>query len=351
MRNRKTRIYYARIRHLGKEHWKSLKTIYPKVAKQKLRRFEDDLRQRKSAKDGAMTFGQAAKQYADQVALESRLAASSKEFRLRPASTFRRTWPELENTDIRRISEDDCLRWQQRYENGASTYTPNLAKSTVRGDSPTVINACIAYLRRVFDIAINEGLIGENPARSMKRKRPRKKLLDLPSRTQFQAIVSQVRKSRSRWREAAADFIEGLAYSGMRKEEATMLNWSDISLEPGHEHMAIRGTKTASAARIVPLTDAMIELLSRIPRSGPKVFAAHSALLSLAKACEAVQARKLTHHDLRHLFATTCIEGGVDIPAVSRWLGHSDGGALAMKTYGHLRPLHSAEAVKKVKFQ
>jgi hypothetical protein len=30
------------------------------------------------------------------------------------------------------------------------------------------------------------------------------------------------------------------------------------------------------------------------------------------------------------LFATRCIESGVDIPTVSRWLGHKDGGALAM---------------------
>jgi integrase len=36
-------------------------------------------------------------------------------------------------------------------------------------------------------------------------------------------------------------------------------------------------------------------------------------------------------------FATTCIESGVDIPTVSRRLGHKDGGALAMKRNGHLR--------------
>ncbi|MBU6410034.1 MAG: hypothetical protein KGR98_06580, partial [Verrucomicrobia bacterium] len=39
---------------------------------------------------------------------------------------------------------------------------------------------------------------------------------------------------------------------------------------------------------------------------------------------------------LRHLFATRCIEAGVDIPTVLRWLGHQDGGALCMKTFGHL---------------
>jgi integrase len=58
----------------------------------------------------------------------------------------------------------------------------------------------------------------------------------------------------------------------------------------------------------------------------------------------------VTHHDFRHLFATTCIESGIDIPTVSRWLGHKDGGALAMKTYGHLRREHAMEQAKKVRF-
>jgi hypothetical protein len=34
-------------------------------------------------------------------------------------------------------------------------------------------------------------------------------------------------------------------------------------------------------------------------------------------------------------------DSGVDIRTVSRWLGHKDSGALAMKTYGHLRREHS----------
>ena len=41
----------------------------------------------------------------------------------------------------------------------------------------------------------------------------------------------------------------------------------------------------------------------------------------------------------------------MDIPTVSRWLGHQDGGALCMKTYGHLRREHSASMAQKVTFQ
>jgi hypothetical protein len=43
-------------------------------------------------------------------------------------------------------------------------------------------------------------------------------------------------------------------------------------------------------------------------------------------------------------------ESGVDIPTVSRWLGHKDGGALAMKVYGHLRDQYSANMAQRVSF-
>ena len=71
---------------------------------------------------------------------------------------------------------------------------------------------------------------------------------------------------------------------------------------------------------------------------------------ALDRACKKVGADRITHHDLRHLFATRCIESGVDIPTVSRWLGHKDGGALAMKTYGHLRREHSIAQAQRVSF-
>jgi integrase len=71
---------------------------------------------------------------------------------------------------------------------------------------------------------------------------------------------------------------------------------------------------------------------------------------AMDRAAKVVGMTRITHHDLRHLFATRCIESGVDIPTVSRWLGHKDGGALAMKVYGHLRDQHSVAMAQKVTF-
>ena len=50
---------------------------------------------------------------------------------------------------------------------------------------------------------------------------------------------------------------------------------------------------------------------------------------ALRIACKKVGVEYLRHHDLRHYFATKAIQSGVDIPTVSKWLGHADGGALA----------------------
>ena len=59
---------------------------------------------------------------------------------------------------------------------------------------------------------------------------------------------------------------------------------------------------------------------------------------------------RITHHDLRHLFATRCIESEVDIPTLTRWLGRKDGSALVMKVYGHLRDEHSFKMAERVTF-
>jgi integrase len=83
---------------------------------------------------------------------------------------------------------------------------------------------------------------------------------------------------------------------------------------------------------------------------GNLIFRISECQKSIDAACAKTRIKRVTHHDFRHLFATVCIESGVDIPTVSRWLGHSDGGALAMRTYGHLRQEHSQTQAAKVIF-
>ena len=106
----------------------------------------------------------------------------------------------------------------------------------------------------------------------------------------------------------------------------------------------------------MPMIPGMIELLQRLrverpdePTSQP-VMNVRECQKAMDRAAKVISMVRITHHDLRHLFATLCIESGVDIPTVSRWLGHKDGGALAMKVYGHLRDQHSVAMAQRVTF-
>jgi integrase len=47
-------------------------------------------------------------------------------------------------------------------------------------------------------------------------------------------------------------------------------------------------------------------------------------------------------HDLRHFFASQCVMGRLDFMTIASWLGHSDGGVLVGKVYGHLADAHKA---------
>ena len=146
-----------------------------------------------------------------------------------------------------------------------------------------------------------------------------------------------------------------MAYSDARIGEALVWPRED-DLD---DYIYIRGTKTESSRdRRVPKIAAMRDLFEKMRarwaaegrETEERVFDVTECREALASACRRLGLPRLTHDRLRHVFAATCIESGADIPMVSRWLGHSDGGALATKTYGHLRMDHSVEAAKKVRF-
>jgi integrase len=159
-----------------------------------------------------------------------------------------------------------------------------------------------------------------------------------------------------------------LAYSGCRISEAAQVTWSDVDFEKGEIRVRnAKRPKTSSedALRFVPIIPPMRELLDRLqreyreskllraeqhPERADCVCVMTECLFSLKRACKLNGLPHISQHDLRHLFATQCIEAGVDVPTVSRWLGHSDGGALAMRVYGHLRREHSATMAQRVTF-
>ena len=201
-------------------------------------------------------------------------------------------------------------------------------------------------------------MVYSNAAAAVKRARVRCKEIKLPSIGKFNALIAEMRAGHSRDSINCADFASGLALTGSRVSEANEIAWRDVDFETGEIVVrgdAETGTKNWELRRVPLIPDARA-LFQRMRRErldeslDAKVFRVGECLNALTRACKKVGTPRITHHDLRHLFATRCIESGVDIPTVSRWLGHKDGGALAMKIYGHLRREHSIAQAQRVTF-
>ena len=339
--------YYARTFGNGKEIWTSLRTAHFSIAKARLAEFLREHREKQAAgvseASAKMTFGEALKIHrqnqADDVTIKSTTRHSWKQVFV----ALLKSWPGLADREIRRITKTDCNEWARRFRKIASA---------------TRYNNTLSGLRHVFDVAIEAGIIYGNPAAKLDRVPVRAKQLTLPSGDQFLQLVDAVERAGGGASRDRADFLRGLAFTGFRKGEAGQIEWRDVDFEAGE--IIIRGdpdtgTKNWTVRRVplIPDARALFERM-RGDRSGEssdaKVFRVGECQKSLDRAAKKVGADRITHHDLRHLFATRCIESGVDIPTVSRWLGHKDGGALAMKTYGHLRREHSIAQAQRVTF-
>jgi integrase len=339
--------YYARAFAGGKEVWKSLKTSHFSVAEAKLATFLKEHRERRSNGSGEvsakMTFGEAAaihlRNLDDNVSIKPR----TRDYWREVLAALLKSWPGLNDTEVRRITQAGCKEWARAYAKSAS---------------PTRYNNTVAILRHVLNVAVETGVIYSNPAAIVKRAAVRGKQMALPTTEKFNALIAEMRVGYSRDSINCADFALGLAITGMRKGEANVLGWRDVDFEAGE--IVVRGdpetgTKNWELRRVPLIPDARA-LFQRMRNERPderadaKVFVVRECQKSLNRACKKIGADRITHHDLRQLFATRCIESGVDVPTVSRWLGHKDGGALAMRTYGHLRREHSFAQAQKVSF-
>jgi integrase len=339
--------YYARAFAGGKEVWKSLKTSHFSVAQAKLAEFLKEHRERVSNGNGEvsakMTFGEAAAIHQRNLDDNLQIKPRTRDYWRECLAALQKSWPGLNETEVRKITQANCKEWARAYGKTLS---------------PTRYNNTISVLRHVLNVAVECGVVYSNAAAAVKRAPVRPKEIALPTIDKFNALIAEMRAGHSRDSINCADFAAGLAFTGCRKGEAGQIEWRDVDFEAGEIVVrgdAETGTKNWELRR-VPLIPDGRALFERMRGERPgesldtKVFRVNECQKALDRACKKVGTDRITHHDLRHLFATRCIESGVDIPTVSRWLGHKDGGALAMKTYGHLRREHSIAQAQRVTF-
>lgn len=324
-------VYYGRFNRKGKDQWRSLKTTLLEVAKVRLSEFTGEVDKtatpREAQAAGKMSFGEAAAVFLERLkssglglrgkrSNRKRITESSIHYREQTIRALLKSWPELATTDVKKISEADCEKWAERF---ASQY------------SATRFNNTLDSVRHVFALAIKAGARHGNPAEAIGRCEVRQKTVRLPERPQFMEFVRSIENAGAWCSHDCANLVRMLAFTGCRKNEAANLIWGDVDFERGRIHVRITKNGKPRYVPMIPDARTLLEKLDAERTDASQkmpVLSVREAQKAMDHAAAKIGMSRITHHDLRHLFATQCIEAGIDIPTVSRWLGHVDGGAL-----------------------
>jgi integrase len=230
------------------------------------------------------------------------------------------------------IFERECRFLDESPSTVSAADVAEFVESVAHYSAPR-FNALVGILRRIVP----------HQAREVRRRKVHPKHVDLPEQGQFAALLRELDAAPQ---SHAGLIVRFLALTGLRIGEARRITWRDVRAEgiyvaPGKNHRP----------RIVPLIGelpAIVERLRAVSAGSANVLPAANVKTALRRACDRAGMSRLSHHDFRRLFATRCIECGVDVPTAARWLGHQDGGALLSRTYFHLRDGHSREMARRV---
>lgn len=192
------------------------------------------------------------------------------------------------------------------------------------GNTKSTTNRYLALLKRMFNIAVEEGYLEENPVKKVKLYSEKDNLKE--------RILTE--QEERKLMEASSKHLKSILIvalnTGMRLGEILSLQWSQIDFNT--RRISVENTKsgkTRFAEVNTPLLGELLELRSRDSRGpylffNPKTGKPLSTVKTAFKAsCRRAGIEGLRFHDLRHTFATRLVKKGIDLITVKALLGHS----------------------------
>lgn len=222
------------------------------------------------------------------------------------------------------------------------------AKLKEKGEkSPGTINRYFAYVRRVFSLAVKDGLLDRNPCTGIK-------FFPEAKRTRFLSD-EEIGKLKGVMAPKDWDLAAFAIETGLRRGEEFGLRWENISLDAGTLTIPLpKGGRT----RHVPLTPYALGILKKADSflRSPWVFPAPSKPSRpresqgfvnrvFLPALRAAGIEGASWHTLRHTAASRRVMAGADLPSVQAFLGHRD--IATTLRYSHLSPTHLREAISR----
>ena len=207
-------------------------------------------------------------------------------------------------------------------------------------------------LKMVFDFAVKQGIISENPMENVDKPKLERKKVDALSEEEAKAFFAALEDAPLDLRCA----LTLMTTAGLRRGECVGLKWKDfdknkqtISIERNVVYATKDGTiintpKTTKSIRTIPIlkstADLLCQLKSKRQEENPTADLENSFLFTskndiflpknpdsvtrrLKRFMEANNLPDLSPHDLRHSCATLLLGSGADIKSVQEILGHA----------------------------
>ena len=199
----------------------------------------------------------------------------------------------------------------------------------------------LCVLRQTLQLARDRGLFARDPAAVIPRFRarytPRRRFL---TEEEFDLLLGQLEPERQRW-------ITICVCTGGRLSEMEAVQWGDIDWKQRLIHL--RGTKTKTADRFVPLHRPLAEALEPLRGPDSDLLAGRwpNARRDLARACLRAKIERVSPNDLRRTFASWLKQAETDSMAVAKLLGHTSSRMVEL-VYGHLNQRTLEEAVARL---
>jgi integrase len=241
----------------------------------------------------------------------------------------------LTRADLERFQRDVALGKTAAVKTGPHW------KSIVRGGRGVAARA-LATVNTMLEFAVKRKLLASHPGKGVELYKSRERECFLtPDELKHLADTLSEMVSEGSISATAANIIQLLTLTGLRRSEAATLAWQQVDFA----RRVLRLPDSKTGKKDLPLSDAALSLLAAIHVPGAAyVFPAdsgdgHIPPDALRDGWEKLRTRAglpgLRLHDLRHSFASFAVEYGVDIYLVSKMLGQKD--LRSTLRYAHVR--------------
>lgn len=320
-------VYYALVKHEGKQKRKSLQTTDKSVAKRKLADLQRDLG-KVDVSQGKLTLEELCTRY---LATVQNQAAKTMRRKADIIKNLLKSFPAGKAVQVGKVKPSDIEAWLAAYDFGYASH-----------------NLYLECVQAIFRMAVGDKVINASPAEAVKRKKVTTPMRITPSFEDFNAILADVRKQRfNAEKDDSGDFLEFMGLVGVGQAEIVGLQRQHVNLAKKQLTFFRAKTRTPYVVPIFPQAEALVKkLYAETKAPTDSLFTILDAKKALEGACKRLGLPAYSQRSLRRMFITRCIEKGIDVKVIAQWQGHRDGGKLILGTYSHVRNTHAEDMAK-----